>query len=359
MPEDSEMPKVEARILGPVAVPVVVRQPADPGLADAISLQAPALAADKTNRTEATLFHQDWWLDAATNGHWDRVLVKRDGVVVASMPFVLRKSFALRFLTMPPYTRTLGPLFADVSTKISRRLSAQVELLQGLLAKLPKHDRFEMMLSPDSELSLAFVACSYAVTNTFTFVWDGAPPINQLLRDMQPRTRRKLAAGARTLHIERHTDINRFIRMSVAEHGRILSNNDDFAAITRIFEACAVRKQVLILSAVNGEGKDVAVTVLVWGCGVVYQLLAARHPRAAGYAANSLLVWHSIQVANELGLTFDCDGVYSPHAAVFYTRFGLTPKVRPMVNFGNRWWQFAFMAKAALRPNSVDLYYRR
>jgi Acetyltransferase (GNAT) domain len=323
------------------------------------ALRAPTIAVvrDRFRLDGATLFHEDWWLNAATGGRWDIVTVERDGVVVASMPFVLRNRFALRFLTMPPYTRTLGPLLANLPTKPSKRLSAQVELLQTLLAKVPKHDRFEMRLSPESDLTLAFVACSYVVTNTFTFTWDGKVAADQLLREMQPLTRRKIQASAKRLHAERHTDIDRFIRMSVLEHGRF-TNNNDFEVIRNIFQACSGRKQAMVLSAVNESGKDVAVSVLVWGRGVLYNLLAARHPENAGPGANSFLVWKAMQAAQEKGLSYDSDGVYSPHAAVFYSRFGLTPKVRPTVNQGNNWWKLMFMAKATLRPRSVDLYYR-
>jgi Acetyltransferase (GNAT) domain len=215
-----------------------------------------------------------------------------------------------------------------------------------------------MILPPDSDMNLAFVTCSYAVTNTFTFVWDGTPSPDRLWRDMQPKTRRKIHACAKRLHTERHTDIDRYNRMSALEHGSRLTNHDDFASIENIFQACVHRKRATVLSAVDQDGKDVAVSVLVWGCGVLYNLLAARHPGEAGPGANSFLLWEAMRIAREKGLIYDSDGVYSPHAAVFYSRFGLTPKVRPAVNQGNRWWKMVLMTKAALRPNSVDLYYR-
>jgi hypothetical protein len=313
---------------------------------------------DGFHPSAATLFHEDWWLDAATGGHWDQVNVERDGVVVASMPFVLRRRFALRFLTMPPYTRTLGPLLANAPSKRSKKLSHQVDLLQSLLARAPKHDRFEITLPPGTDLTLAFVTCSYCVTNTFTFVWDGVRSVEHLLGDMQRTTRRKIFATSRRLHVERHTNIERFIRMSRLEHGRVMSNSNDFEVINNIFQACLDRKRTMILSAVNESGEDVAVSVLVWGRGVLYNLLAARHPEKAGPGANSFLVWEAMRAAQEKGLTYDSDGVYSPNSALFYSRFGLTPQVRPTVNLGNSWWKVAFMAKAALRPHSVDLYYR-
>jgi Acetyltransferase (GNAT) domain len=324
------------------------------------TLRTPTLypVIEKPRLAGATMFHEDWWLDAATNGQWDRVTVQRDGVVAASMPFILRKNFGLRFLTMPPYTRTLGPLFANIPTKPAKGLAVQVELLHSLLSKAPRHDRFEMVLPPDSDLTLAFVTCSYSVTNTFTFIWDGNPPMDHLFRDMQSKTRRKIQANAKRLRAERHTDIDRFIRMSVVEHGRFVGNYHDFSAVTRIFQACVNRGQAIVLSAVNEQGKDVAASVLVWGCGVLYNLLAARHPREAGPGANSFLLWEAMRVAKEKNLDFDSDGVYSPHAAVFYSRFGLTPRVRPTINQGNGWWKLALLAKSILRPNSVDLYYR-
>lgn len=129
-----------------------------------------------------------------------------------------------------------------------------------------------------------------------------------------------------------------------------MGNYHDFSAVTRIFQACINRGQAIVLSAVNDKGKDVAPSVLVWGSGVLYNLLATRHPKEAGPGANSFLLWEAMRVTREKNLVFDSDGVYASHAAVFYSRFGLTPKVRPTVNQGNGWWKLALMAKSMLRP---------
>jgi hypothetical protein len=36
-----------------------------------------------------TIFHQDWMMEAASLGRWDKVEVRRNGNVVASLPFVI------------------------------------------------------------------------------------------------------------------------------------------------------------------------------------------------------------------------------------------------------------------------------
>lgn len=325
----------------------------------AATAQQPICAPAEPLLQGATLFHEYWWLNAASKGTWDCATVERDGTIVAWLPFVARTRFGLRFITMPPYTRTLGPLWPTLPVKSARQLSAQVELLQALLNEIPRYDRFELTLPPDSDLVLPFVACSYTVHHTFTHVWDGTPPASQLLQDMQDHTRRKIRSAGSKLFVQRHTDVDRFIRMSVRQRGEAGSSNiHRFDVVSAIFQACLHRKQTIVLSAVDGDGNDVAISVLVWGRGTLYYWLTARDPDRAGPAANSFLLWEALRFADELGVTFDADGVYSPHSVVFYSRFGLTPKVRPVVSHSSTWWRLAFMAKATLLPNSVDLYYR-
>jgi hypothetical protein len=41
------------------------------------------LTRNRPQSPGATLFHEDWWLNAAAGGHWDCVSAQRDGAVAA------------------------------------------------------------------------------------------------------------------------------------------------------------------------------------------------------------------------------------------------------------------------------------
>src|SRR3954454_11334208 len=103
----------------------------------------PRRTAEESQRAQApdervnAIFQQPWWLDAVAPGRWSEATVERDGRVVARLPYVVRGGRALRALTMPPLTGTLGPWVAQSRARPARALSREMELLGALEAALP------------------------------------------------------------------------------------------------------------------------------------------------------------------------------------------------------------------------------
>src|SRR5262245_38158327 len=67
----------------------------------------PAPVAREAETT--SLFDEDWWLDAAAPGAWDRLRVCWDMTTVGTMVVHVKKRWGLTFLEMPPLTRTMSP----------------------------------------------------------------------------------------------------------------------------------------------------------------------------------------------------------------------------------------------------------
>ena len=308
--------------------------------------------------TAPTLFQEDWWYEAATAGRWQRVEVRRDGVMLASLPVFHRRRHGLRFLAMPPYTRTVEPYIDPGPGKEVSRLSRRVSLLGELLEALPPHDRFELALTPGSEHVLGFVAQGCMVSSNFTFAFDAPGDLDALWAGMDQKTRNLVRSYAKRHAVEHHQDLARFIRLSEVERGAGGTNNHDFAAIARIVEACRTRGRMEVLSCLGDHGEDVAAAVLVWGGGRLYYWLSARDPERSKGGANSLLLWEAIRTAHAKGLTFDSDGFDALSSIRFLGNFGLRPVARPVVNRANRRWRIAFLAKTALSPGRRDLTYR-
>src|ERR1700674_2575471 len=56
-----------------------------------------------------TIFHEDWWLDAATGGNFEVVEVTVGGRTVGRLPFNTTNRFGLKMIRMPALTYFLGP----------------------------------------------------------------------------------------------------------------------------------------------------------------------------------------------------------------------------------------------------------
>lgn len=323
---------------------------------DVIPDAAPRLVA-AGRASPAPLFQEEWWLDAASAGAWDRAEVIRDGLVVASLPFTTRRRAGLRFIELPRYTHTVAPHVRATTGKPVTQLGDQVATLCELLARLPPHDRLELTLDPVSTLAFPFVALGYLVSHKYTFVAPSDCSADELWSGMDQKTRNAVVAAAKRFDVGSHTDLDRFIRVSHAEHGSGRRNVHDFRIMSRIFDECAARGQGVVLSASDDHG-DVAASVLVWGGGKLYHWQSARDPKRAGGGAGSLVLWEGLRFACARGLTFDADGFRTRGAALFLSRFGLRPVARPVVNRGSFAWRFALLVKTAFQPDYPDLFYR-
>ena len=63
------------------------------------------------------VFSQAWWLDAVAPENWDVVLCEKDGKIIASMPFIIKRKLFVSIVTMPVLTQHLGPWFRTAEDK--------------------------------------------------------------------------------------------------------------------------------------------------------------------------------------------------------------------------------------------------
>src|SRR5882724_8445303 len=69
-----------------------------------------------------SIFHEDWWLDAVSPGHWHEVTCLRGGRVVGYLRFVERREGGMTICEMPQITRFLGPVVTPQSGKTEARI---------------------------------------------------------------------------------------------------------------------------------------------------------------------------------------------------------------------------------------------
>ena len=74
-----------------------------------------------TEKSSFSIFHQEWWLNAATDGHYDLIEVKKDGLVIGDLAIFMQTHLGMKIITRPPYTRTLGPRLFLPPSKPFRR----------------------------------------------------------------------------------------------------------------------------------------------------------------------------------------------------------------------------------------------
>ncbi|GAB0119941.1 GNAT family N-acetyltransferase [Acidisoma sp. 7E03] len=310
-----------------------------------------------TGLSARPIFDEDWWFDAVCPGAWARHEVRRDGRLFASFAFHIFRKMGFRYVTMPGLTRTLEPTIHPGARKPVSRLQSSTALLKELLESMPRHDRMELCLPPDSELALPFSLLGYRSTATYTFRQEGESR-DTLWHGMDQKTRNLITTSRKRLAVTRHYDLDRYVRLSRGSRKSGGRDKTDYAAICRAFEACLLREQTTILAAVDEEGRDVASAILIWDRHELYYWMSARDNGLSGNAANSLLVWEALELASALGRRFDVDGFITPRNGVFLSKFGLQPAIRHYVTNVNPVWSMLQGIRAAFRPGLDQVSYR-
>src|SRR4051794_912813 len=170
---------------------------------DAVSDSMPAPPEDP-------IFHQPWWLDAVSPGHWDAVTVERGGRVAARLPFTVRGPRAFRVLTQPPLTPFLGPWIAPgVGAKYARALSDEMELQARLEAALPPAAAFHQSFASTTASALPFIWAGYRAEMRYTYRLEDLSSEAALWDGLAGNIRREIRKARRRLRVCEGDDLDR------------------------------------------------------------------------------------------------------------------------------------------------------
>jgi CelD/BcsL family acetyltransferase involved in cellulose biosynthesis len=269
------------------------------------------------------IFQQPWWLDAVAPGRWSEATVERDGRVVARLPYVVRGGRALRVLTMPPLTGTLGPWVAQSQARPARALSREMELLGALEAALPRADVFSQQFSPTMLNALPFHWAGYRLEMQYTYRLKGLDSEERLWQGLRGNIRGDIRKARNRLVVRDDLGLDEFHAVwtkTFARQGR--QPPASLADLERIDAACAARGARAMLFGVDEGDRVHAVAYGVWDELAAFYLLGGGDPQLRNSGATSLLVWELIMRAREVTDVFDFEGSMIEPVERFFRAFG-------------------------------------
>jgi len=289
-------------------------------------------------KVEISLFHEPWWLSAATDGKFQETVVKQGNDIVGRLPYVLRKRGPFRTVQMPPFTHMLGPAVDAGNGKSQTRLMRRLAVTRSLIDQLPPHSYFHQILDPSLgdglaiADGLAFQERHFTIAPQYTFEVDCRRSLDEISAGMPQKTRQHIRRAQEKYSVRCVENANcfaDFYRKNISESGRALRLElKDFPGLLSESRA---RKCGVILGAFDHDGTPVAMTYLAWGHGIMYYLLSTRSFRLHEFGSVALLIWSAMKHANEIGLILDLDGVYSTGTARFLGGFGGKMKTRLII----------------------------
>lgn len=272
------------------------------------------------------LFSQAWWLDATAGiGHWDLALVENAGVIVAALPYVIRKRYGFSMLTQPALTQTLGPWLRESEGKLSTKLAQQKECMEALIERLPAFDHYSQNWSWVNRNWLPFYWKNFKQTTRYTYILNDLTDENIIWKNLQANIRREIKkAGDRFgLKIRRDLGIDDFLplnELTFSRQGMDLPYSKDF--VKNLDRACVARGSRAIFIAEDGDGKRHAGVYIVWDRNSAYYLMGGGDPALRNSGATSLCMWEAIKFAATVTRRFDFEGSMIEPVEKFFRGFG-------------------------------------
>jgi hypothetical protein len=277
--------------------------------------------------TVPTIFHEDWWLEAATSGNYSVAEVAAGGKVVGRLPFEPRRRWGISGIWTPPLTPFLGPGIDEGEGSGNNRHLRRIEITRELIHKLP-HTPWQCIRCHRGTTDvIAFQEQAFKTYAQFTY--EIAPaPVDVLWREMRNKTRNVIRRARENLQVSELHDVEKFARAYVRHlEARHILNTLDLTAARRVFAAALERNRGRILTATNDSDEIVAANFCAWDATTCFYLACTRNA-AAGNGAISLLLWEAIQDAAVKGLFFDFAGLGTSGSVLHYAGFGGTVGAR-------------------------------
>jgi len=274
-----------------------------------------------------TVFHEDWWLDAATAGRYSVAEVQAGNKTVGRLPYLVRSRFGLKGIWTPPVTYFLGPGIDEGDGSPNNRFLKRMEITRELIAKLPKSSWVCIRCHAGVKDMIAFQEQRFRTYVQFTH--EIAPAPTELLwQQMRNKTRNVIRRAKEQLSIDQILDPEDFIRAhksNLAAEGE--SDSLDMDACRRLLNSALARKRGRIVAARNAKGEIIAANFCAWDHETSFYVLSTRSSDA-GNGATSLLIWEAIQHAVSQGLTFDFAGLGTRGSVLLYSGFGASVSPR-------------------------------
>ncbi|MGP3695941.1 GNAT family N-acetyltransferase [Rhodobacter sp. NSM] len=302
-----------------------------------------ATTAVRLDPLSPTIFHEPWWLDAASPYGWAETVVRSENRVVGRLPYMLvRKPFGQVSCEMPTFAHFLGPAVDAGKGAPANRALKHAQITRELHEQLPRAGNVYMRMHRDVTDVLVFAEAGMHMLANFTY--EIAPgPEQAIWSGMRDKTRNIIRRAQ-----EKHTVSE---TLSPAAFASFYRHNVDLAGhesyyetddITRVCLAALDRGRGRILSATAADGSIAGAIFTVWDATSCYYLLASRS-KGIDQGATSLLVWEAIRHAAGKGLIFDFDGLYTRGNRVFFTGFGGEVRPRYVVCSSTRTYRATMM----------------
>ncbi len=267
------------------------------------------------------VFSQDWWLDSVcVNGKWDVALIEKNGEVVASMPYYLKKKGMFTQICMPPLTQTMGPYITyPEGQKYSKRLSYEKEIMNNLIDQIPKVDYFCQNFHSSITNWLPFYWRGFSQSTRYTYILNKEQ--NEHLFQSNIKTDIKKAQKKVSVKTTNSiSEIWQCLTKTFLRQNQMPPYSEQFL-IDLDLKATKKESSIKLVAVDNEERVHAAIYLVVFN-NTAYYLIGGGDPEFRNSGATSLLINEGLTIAKDQQLDFDFEGSMIEPIERFFRAFG-------------------------------------
>lgn len=252
--------------------------------------------------TETTIpiFSQSWWLDSVAGDHWDVCLVEKDGIVYASLPYVLKERLGFKLLTMPPLTQTLGPWFRETNGKYHKKISIENGLMAELFEMLPPYDHLLQNWHQSRKNWLPLYWKGFSQTTQYTYIIDDLSDLQKVYSDFSSSYRNKIRKASKIVTVATGLEPEYFYTINEKTFSRQNKKTPyDRDLFFKHDKALSERKAREIFYAKDDEGHIHSALYLTWDSMSAYVHMVGEDPEYRKSGAGILLIWEAIKFTKD------------------------------------------------------------
>lgn len=275
--------------------------------------------------TSMPLFIQYNWIAGILDEEdWGVAVEKKGEEVIAVMPYMIKKKYAMHFLHMPHLTPYLGVWISyPEGQKKSSKRAYEKQIITSLIQQLPKFSDFQMKFHPGFSNWFPFYLQGFTGNIHYTYILQGIKDLQSIFSNMRENIKRQIKKGEKLLSVAISDNVNNLyeIKTKALKIDNVHFNvSKEF--LNKVYQTCKRLDCGQILEAKDPEGKVYAATLLVWDQNYCYYLFGGTDPDFRDSGAMSYLLWEAIKYSSTKVDSFNFEGSMIPSVEHYFQGFG-------------------------------------
>lgn len=271
-----------------------------------------------------SVFEQPWWLETVAKGNWYECTVKKDGKVIARLPYAMYG----KWIRNPKFTQTLG-IWMDESLKKFERGNSQLfrqkEVIRELLGQLPKHKGISVTLDCSESYVLPFRWHGFRIEPTFSYRIEYGKDFEEVKKNFGKHVQRDAAKAVnKKISIETGSkDYKTFLSLLDMSFERQKRKNPmDPEMVMKILSRAVETGHGELMLAKDEEGHTHSGAFFLYDDKVCYYLLGGQNPQYKNSSSQDLLLYKGIEFGAAVSKAFDFEGSMIEGIENFFRKFG-------------------------------------